>query len=167
MSDELQTRIIETPYGEIITTTTTIQPVPQEIKLANDNDMQAFDAYASQGVLFVKSYLPHVTNPSLKDYDEAFRLWQIEKERRYTEQQIIEILGACLGNKLITDFQMEWVVVTDEYGTDFAVRGKRFEIISFPFSSVVKRIENNQYDFMVGVYHTVRASIERGDFKTW
>ncbi|MDH5786239.1 MAG: DUF3806 domain-containing protein, partial [Chromatiales bacterium] len=116
---------------------------------------------------FVKSYLPHVTNPSLKDYDEAFRLWQIEKERRYTEQQIIEILGACLGNKLITDFQMEWVVVTDEYGTDFAVRGKRFEIISFPFSSVVKRIENNQYDFMVGVYHTVRASIERGDFKTW
>ncbi len=162
---ETRTKTIDTPDGSITTTITTVEPTPQEIKVTNSKDTQAIDAYAAQGNRFVSTYLPRVKNPSLKDYDEAFRLWQIEKKRRYTEQQVIEILGACLGNKLIADFQMEWVVVKDEYGTDFAVRGKKYEIMSFPFSSVAKRIGNNQYDFMVGVYHTVRSSIESGEYK--
>jgi hypothetical protein len=165
MSDERRTKTVDTPDGSITTNTTTVEPVPQKIEVANPKDTQAFDAYASQGNRFVSTYLPRVTNPSLKDFDEAFRLWQVEKKRRYTAQQVIEILGAYLGNKLIVDFQMEWVVVKDEYGTDFAVRAKKYEVLSFPFSSVAKRIENNQYDFMAGVYHTVRTSIESGEYK--
>lgn len=147
-------------------TTTMAEPTPQEINLASSKDVKAFDAYASQGVHFVAIYLPTVKNPSLKDFDEAFRLWQSEDKRRFTEQQVIEIFGAYLGNKLITDFQMEWVVVKDEYGTDFAVRSKKYEVMSFPFSSVTKRIENKQHDFMFGFYHAVRSSIESGDYKT-
>ncbi len=165
MSDEPRTKIIDTPDGPITTTTTTVEPTPQEIKVVNLNETQAIDACASQGNRFVSTYLPRVTNPSLKDYDEAFSLWQADEKRRYTEQQVIEILGACLGNKLIADFQMEWVIVKDEYGTDFAVIGKKYEVMSFPFSSVSKRIENNQYDFMVGVYHTVRSIIESDEYK--
>lgn len=147
-------------------TTTTAEPTPQEINLASSKDVKAFDAYASQGVHFVATYLPTVKSPSLKDFDEAFRLWQSEGKRRFTEQQVIEIFGAYLGNKLIADFQMEWVIVKDEYGTDFAVRSKKYEVMSFPFSSVTKRIENKQHDFMFGVYHTVRSSIESDDYKT-
>ena len=43
-------------------------------------------------------------------------------------------------------------MVTDQDGTDYAVRAKKFEVMSFPFSSVEKRVERNQYDFMVGIY---------------
>jgi hypothetical protein len=166
MSGESHKRPIETPDGSITTITTTGEPTPQEITLADSKNVQAINAAASQGSRFVAMYLPKVRNPSLKDFDEAFRLWQIEKRQRYTEQQVIEILGACLGNKLIADFQMEWVVVKDEYGTDLAVRAKKYEVMSFPFASVVKRIEKNQYDFMVGVYHTVKASIENSETRT-
>lgn len=166
MSSETRTKTINTPDGSITTTTTTVEPTPQEINLAGSEDIKAFDAYALQGVRFVQTYLPKMKNPSLKDFDESFHLWQSEGKRRFTEQQVIEILGAYLGNKLIADFQMEWVVVKDEYGTDFAVRGKKYEVMSFPFSSVAKRIENNQYDFMSGVYHAVKSSIESGDYKT-
>jgi hypothetical protein len=60
---------------------------------------------------------------------------------------------------------MEWVVVTDEYGTDYAVRSKQSEVMAFPFSSVAKRIERDQYDFMVGVYHSVRTILESGEYK--
>ena len=166
MSSEIRTKTINTPDGSITTTTTTVEPAPQEIDLASSKDVKAFDAYASQGVRFVATYLPKVKNPSLKDFDEAFHLWRSEGKRRFTEQQVIEILGAYLGKKLIADFQMEWVVVKDEYGTDFAVRGKKYEVMSFPFSSVAKRIENKQHDFMSGVYYAVRSSIESGDYKT-
>lgn len=166
MSSEIRTKTINTPDGSITTTTTTVEPTPQEINLASSRDVKGINAYALQGRRFVATYLSKVKNPSLKDFDEAFRLWQLEGKRQFTEQQVVEMLGAYLGNKLIVDFQMEWVVVKDEYGTDFAVRSKMYEVMSFPFSSVAKRIENEQYDFMFGVYHTVRSSIESGDYKT-
>jgi hypothetical protein len=57
---------------------------------------------------------------------------------------------------------MEWVHVTDEYGTDLAVRARKYEVTSFPFSSVAKRIQNKQYDFMVGVYYAVQDAIASG-----
>ncbi len=75
------------------------------------------------------------------------------------------MLGAYLGNQFITEFQMEWVVVTDQFGTDYAVRAKKYEVMSFPFSSVEKRVDNNQYDFMVGIYYILKHNIENGDYR--
>lgn len=165
MSSEPQQKTISTPDGEIHTTTTTVDPVPQQIVVVGPEEIKAFNAYASQGIAFVSAYIPGIKNPTLKDFDEAFRLWQKEKKQRYSQQQVTEILGAYLGNILIKDLKMEWVVVTDEYGTDYAVRAKQYEVLSFPFSSVLKRIESNQHDFMVGVYHTIKASINDGEYK--
>jgi hypothetical protein len=61
---------------------------------------------------------------------------------------------------------MEWVTVSDEYGTNYAVRGKSAEVMAFPFSSVLKRIENNEHDFMYGVYYAVKGALESGDYKS-
>ncbi len=106
-----------------------------------------------------------MSDPSLRDFDEAFRLWQNEDAPRYTERQVIDILGAYLGSRLAVDFGMEWVKVTDQDGTDYAVRAKTVEVMSFPFSSVAKRIENKQYGFMAGVYHTVQHTVTSGNYK--
>jgi hypothetical protein len=38
-------------------------------------------------------------------------------------------------------------------------------VMSFPFSSVAKRIQSKQFDFMNGVYYAVKHAIERGNFK--
>ena len=132
----------------------------------DSKEVVAIEELASKSKHFVAYYLPGRPNPSLSDFDEAFSLWQQEEERRYTEQEVIELLGAYLGSQLIADFQMEWVTVSDQYGTDYAVRARRYEVMSFPFSSVAKRIERSQYDFMVGVYYAVKQSIESGEYKT-
>ncbi len=165
MSDKTREEKIETPDGEITTNVKTVDPIPQEIIIANVEDVQAFNSFALQGTNFVATFLPEITDPTLKDFDKAFQLWQ-QNKNYFTDQQVVEILGAYLGNKLIEDFEMEWVLVNDEYGTDYAVRGKRYEVMSFPFSSVLKRIDNNQYDFMFGVYHSVRSTLESGEYKT-
>jgi len=102
---------------------------------------------------------------SLKAYDEAFRIWQKEKIIRFSEDAVIDGLGAHLGNKLVADFDMEWVEVSDEYGVDLAVRAKKYEVISFPFSSVAKRIKNNEFNFMEGVYYAVKDAIASGPKK--
>ena len=58
---------------------------------------------------------------------------------------------------------MEWVTVTDEYGTDYAVRSKSVEVMAFPFSTVLKRIEDKEHDFLHGVYHTLKQRLESSD----
>lgn len=59
-----------------------------------------------------------VTEPNLRDYDTAFRAWQQDEAPAYSDMLVIQLIGGYLGNKLVADFDMEWVMVTDEYGTD-------------------------------------------------
>ena len=60
---------------------------------------------------------------------------------------------------------MEWVTVTDEYGTDYAVRSTKVELMSFPFSTVFKRIEDKKHDFVQGVYYTIKEMLTNGEYK--
>lgn len=166
MSENPKTKTLETPSGPVTTTTEIIEPTPQRVSVASLKQVAVINGLAFKAKSFVSTYLPGASNSSLKNLDDAFYRWQRDKNRSYTEQQVIEMLGAYLGNQLIADLNMEWVVVTDQYGTDFAVRAKKMEVMSFPFSSVSKRIESNQYDFMVGVYEAVKHTIATGDSKS-
>jgi len=166
ISKSTETETIETPDGPVTITQKTVVNTPQKITAATQKEIVAINSHASKAKEFVAAYVPDVRNPALKDFDEAFHRWQNEKHRQFTEQQVVEILGSYLGNKLINDFQMEWVIVTDQYGTDYAVRSKIAEVMSFPFSSVSKRIENNQHEFMVSVYEAVRHTVASGNYKT-
>jgi Domain of unknown function (DUF3806) len=165
MSADPTTETIRTPDGLVTTTTKTVDPSPQEVTTASEKDVNAINALAAQAGRFATAYLPTGSKPSLRQLDEAFRMWQVEPDRQFTEQQVIEILGAYLGNQLLLDFEMEWVVVKDQYGTDYAVRAKKYEVLSYPFASVAKRVEKEQYDFLVGVYHAVGNMIATGDMK--
>lgn len=92
--------------------------------------------------------------------------WQTSKAPKHSKEQVIEILGGYLGNKCVADFDMEWVTVTDQFGTDYAIRSKSVEVMAFPFSTVLKRIENKEYDFLYGVYHTIKHTLTSGDPKS-
>lgn len=120
---------------------------------------------AAAGSRFVAHYVPSATEPGLKDYDEAFCAWQLDKSPPFTEQQVTEAIGGYLGNKCVAGFEMEWVVVTDEIGTDYAIRSKKVELISFPFSAVFKRTENQERDFVHGVYYAVKDMATNGEAK--
>ena len=165
MAETPKTTTIQTPAGPVTAKTVTVEPTPQKIETVSAKQRISIDAAAAKANRFVSDYLPGVSNPSLTDFDLAFSLWRAEARRRYTEQQVIDILGAYLGNRLAADFQMEWVLVTDQDGTDYAVRGKRFEVMSFPYASVAKRIENKKHEFMASVYYAIKDTISKGDYK--
>ncbi|WP_338846307.1 DUF3806 domain-containing protein [Massilia sp. W12] len=155
----------ETPDGPVTATKKTAPPVPQKISAVGSKELAAFEQASARALRFVTDYVPRASNPKLTDFDKAFYLWQKEKSRRYSEQQVIEMIGAYLGNQLVKDFQMEWVVVSDQYGTDYAVRGKQKEVMSFPFASVEKRIQRKEHEFVVGVYQTVKHTLADADIK--
>jgi hypothetical protein len=150
---------VPTPEGEVVAHELSVDPTPQKITVVTGNELNELRRLADHGPAFVASYLPEVTNPDLKDYDRAFRAWQLSQRKAHSKEQVIELLGGVLGRKCIADLDMEWVTVTDQYGTDFAVRSKSLEVMGFPFSTVMKRIEDGEYDFLYGVYHTLKHTI--------
>lgn len=155
----------ETPDGPVTVTKKTVPPVPQKITVVDSKELAEFDRASVKSLKFVADYVPGAENPKLTDFDKAFSLWQKERNRRYSEQQVIEMIGAYLGNRLVKDFQMEWVVVSDRDGTDYAVRGKQKEVISYPFAAVGKRIQRGENEFVAGVYQAVKHILAEADVK--
>ena len=165
MADEPHEIRIETPDGEVVAHDTNVDATPQTVTVVDGDDLAWLQSLDDGGPQFVSHYLPDVAEPSLKDYDAAFRAWQLDESSQYTDKQVIQLVGGYLGNKCVADFDMEWVTVTDEFGTDYAVRSTRVEVMSFPLSTVLKRIEDKQYDFVHGVYYAVKEMLTNGEYK--
>lgn len=163
MPNEPEVETFQTPSGPVTATTQIIEPVAQQITVASVAEVKEFERFALSAWEIVAAYLGHEITLSLATLDQAFRAWQLESSRRFSEQEVENILGAYLGQRLAADLNMEWVTVTDEYGTDYAVRSRKYEVMSFPFAVVSKRIEDAKYDFLVAVYHTVEHTLKEGD----
>ena len=157
---------VQTPEGEVIAETTTLDPTPQTITTVTGAELKRLGELAQRGPAFLAAHGVTAPDPGLKDYDLAFRAWQISGDRRHSSQEVVEILGGYLGNKCIADLDMEWVLVNDEYGESYAVRGRNVEVMAFPFSTVEKRIEDNEHDFLYGVYYAIKQTVESGAYKT-
>jgi len=158
---QAQERQIEGPDGQITLKTAIAEPVPQQIVPLGASELQWIEQRVAQATQFLAAYQPGAA-PSLKAYDHAFQRWQEDKGLQFTDQDVVDMLGAWLGHCLAGEFDMEWVSVTDQFGMDLAVRSRSDEILSFPFASVAKRIENKQPDFMVGVRYALQHVISRG-----
>ena len=157
--------VIDTPKGQVLVEEFTIEATPQTIVVLEGDKLAALQKLEAAGADFVAHYLPEVEQPNLKDYDAAFRAWQLDQAAPFTDQQVIDSVGGFLGNKLVADFDMQWVLVTDEYGTNYAVRSTEVEAMSFPFAAVSKRIEDNSYDFVYGIYYAVQHTIDSSDVR--
>jgi hypothetical protein len=156
---------VQTPDGPIAVNTSTGEASPQKFRRLSVQECARLGYLAAKANSFLRDYIGEVNNPGLKDYDRAFQVWQRSPLKKYTRQEVIEILGSYLGEKLIQDLDMEWVEVSDEVGTDYAVRHVQFEVVAYPFSSVMKRIDDNSYDFIYKIYHTVKDRLASGEFK--
>ena len=156
---------IETDEGTVVGHTTDVENSPQKVAPVNAVEARQFAAWATEAEAFLSAYGTPQSENELKQYDEAFKAWQDSTTKKHSDQDVINALGAFLGQRMVQDFDIEWVMVTDQYGQDYAVRHKTSELMSFPFSSVMKRIEDKEHDFIHGVYHVVKHEVENGEWK--
>lgn len=162
-----ETYEVETPEGVVNAARTTVDEFPQTVADIEESVLEAIDANVLLGPAFVREFVEGVSDPNLKDYDEAFKRWQDAAaigETEIANGTVIDLFGSILGNALVTDFEMKWVKVVDDYGTEYAVKGRRTEVFAYPFSTVGKRVDRGEHDFMYGVYHAIRQALESGEY---
>jgi hypothetical protein len=132
---------------------------PQSIRKIRGEEKNKINIDAKDCILFLNYYLPLTTEPTLNDLDSAFKLWQKSKEKVYTAKQVQQMLGSYFGNYCVNTLNMEWVFIEDGYGKDFAVQSKEFVVMTFPFSSIQKRIDDGENDFINSLYFSTKNQL--------
>ena len=71
----------------------------------------------------------------------------------------INMVGLGFGHLLVERLGLEWVALTDEYGTEIAVRG-RADFTVFPTNFVAKRFENRETGFIAPAFREMVSTAE-------
>ena len=95
--------------------------------------------------------------------DEKLRLIQTILDAGWIEASEtvkLQCLGITLGDALVQELGLEWVMVEDEYGRDPAIRKPGTTVLAFPLTMISKRVERGEAvvvrDLFDGVVDHVR-----------
>lgn len=153
-------RIITSGNREVHFISRDAESLPQCIRPFNENDEE-----------WLATCLDHAEELGLKygtggklnpeELDRIFSRWMAEDGEKESDALIANVLGAALGAYFVEQHRFRWMVVTDEYGTDYAVQHARGPTMAFPCSSVVKRIEHKEPEFFRDLYSMIFDQLKR------
>jgi Domain of unknown function (DUF3806) len=72
---------------------------------------------------------------------------------------VVNLVGLALGQLLVDRFGLGWVALTDQYGTEIAVRGPS-NLTVFPTNFVAKRYESGERGFVAPFVEAVARRLE-------
>jgi len=71
----------------------------------------------------------------------------------------LEALGGALGDVVCDALTMRWVVVDDEYGSDFAIQYGQVPVYAFPRDMIVKRVESGEQINVTDLYEGLISAL--------
>lgn len=141
--------------GKEVQTVESENPLSSEYGLRNldENQKNEFNEILKKSKIFIGSYSDKkedIINSENLDY--VLEQWKLDSSsNKKDKNEVVELLGCAFGQDLINNLNCEWQILTDEYGTDFTVIHKEYKINGFPFSSVLKAIEEDRKESLNGI----------------
>lgn len=93
--------------------------------------------------------------------DAIFSRWKQEREKKESAQEVVDGLGAAFGQFLVESTGFGWRMITDQYGTEYAVEHPNWELTTFPRTVVEKRIESGEEDFFRPIHHVITEEMKK------
>jgi hypothetical protein len=145
---------------EVETVTTTVEPIPQQVvpfgPTENSWRKQSLESARAMGVKYGSG-----GDLTPEELDVVFSRWMHDEEEKEADDLVADALGAAFGEYFVEQHGFRWVVLTDKYGTEYAVRHSLGENTAFPRASVQKRIEDRCPEFFQNVYLIVLDQLMR------
>jgi hypothetical protein len=120
---------------------------------------------------FVEGFSPADSEKplTLSALDRAFAAW-IASEPTDTDliNAVINYVGIAFGQALVDGIGLQWVIATDEQGSDLAVHAfpERGYVLVYPPNFVAKRWERRETNFLEHAYEQIGRDV-RAVFKEW
>jgi hypothetical protein len=114
---------------------------------------------------FLADYGSNRHTGGLDAYDHAWAAW-LDRQSVDPEDpnSVINAVGVLFGQTLVDELEeFEWMIATDESGTDLAVFGLpgQGDVLIFPANLVAKRYETREVQFLQRVRDEIGARVEQ------
>ena len=100
--------------------------------------------------------------PSPEDLDQAFNSWLHSISHDEADaNSVVNCVGVAFGQHLVDSTPLEWVIASDEYGTELALYGLpgQGDILVYPQNFVAKRYESDVGIFIVESVNQIRSDV--------
>lgn len=132
----------------------TVEPTPERVSPPTLEDQQALGENAALAPAFLAAFgLGQGESWTPDDLDLGFARWQAASDRQgYSDDFVVQVLGAMFGDLCNQKLGMQWAVLEDEYGTCLMIDGVEREFRGFPFETIRKRLDGSEAGFFRGVF---------------
>jgi hypothetical protein len=147
----------------------TTLPIEEVVAVLNPDEVLPLKENALYGLEFLGAFgIDKGTGWTLHDLDQAFAAWQVGSDKSvYTDQYVIEVLGAMFGDYCASRLNMRWIKLTDRDGSTLAIEGIAKVFRGFPYQTISKRIHDSEHGFFIPVFnmlqHNSREADDRAD----
>ncbi len=101
---------------------------------------------------------------TLAALDRAFAAWLERDSQDNTEiNGVINSVGICFGQFLVDEAGFEWVVASDQHGTELAVLAlpRVADVLVYPANFVAKRWERKEANFLAQSLASMKEQVAR------
>jgi hypothetical protein len=149
-----------TPYGVITGTKREVPSIAEEVRSLTLEEEETKETYVAGALSFASEHGIETDELNADDLDELLKRWAPSVADPDEFDAVTKTLGFAFGNHLARRYGMRWIVISDRYGVDFAVREETTRCTSFPLSVVAKRLESGERDFMGPVAFAIQKQIQ-------
>lgn len=155
--------IARSELGQASVFVATTEPEPETVLTLSAEELKPILENAELVVPFLDTFLERNRSERfLDDLDEAFGAWSEANDKRsYTNEAVVEIVGAAFGRFCTESLGMRWIHVSDAHGTAIAIQGTAKDFRGFPYHAISKRISSGEYGFFKSIYISLQDAAER------
>lgn len=131
-----------------------------QVSPLNQNETNWINSLIANGknilqIAYDKRYTP-------KDLEVAYKQWKAKDKSNEELNQGLNTFGALTGELLRQAFpKLQWMVITDEYGSELGLFAEEKQVTIFPINLVVKRFERNEESFFVDLYDNLNKDLSQ------
>lgn len=95
--------------------------------------------------------------------DRAFASWLALSVTEISQvNEAINFVGVMFGEFLVQSLGFEWVIATDEHGSELAVLAlpNQGNVLIYPANFVAKRWQRKEANFLVGAFESIDKQVE-------
>lgn len=139
-------------------------PMDQKLEPLNQNELLWIRSQLENASKFIERFSPSDSGAplTLAALDRAFAAWLASEPAPADINGIINCVGIAFGQALVDSIGMQWVVATDEYGTELAVYGlpNRGDVLVYPANLVAKRWERRESNCLEESCRRIAADVQ-------
>lgn len=99
--------------------------------------------------------------PALHVLDAMVAGWLADGPHRVHVNTLVNAAGVAFGAHVARDAGLEWVIATDEHGSDLALHGAPGDVLVHPANAVAKRVVAGESGFVVALHAELVDGVRR------